>query len=87
MRPIAAPLLAIRAGISLLGFGFILVHRPFGSAGPQPRVISPTLFLAALYAFGLGIVALNTIVAWYAYKVTARQTDSSATPGSFRQVA
>ena len=27
----------------------------------------------ALYAIGLGIVALNILIAWYAYKITARR--------------
>jgi hypothetical protein len=87
MRPVAAHLLAIRAGISFLSYLFILVRHPFSSTSPQPRIIGPTLLRVAIYAMGLGIVALNTFIAWYAYSITGRQTDIAERPGSFHETA
>jgi hypothetical protein len=73
MRPVAAPLLAIRAIISLLDYLYILTRHPFSNVGYRPQIISSAMIHGAIYVIGLGIVALNISIAGYAYKITARR--------------
>jgi hypothetical protein len=82
MRPVAAHLLAIRAAITLLVYLFIVIHHPFNVTQRPPRLISPTMVHGAIYVIGLGIVALNMSIAWYAYNITVRRIDDIARPRS-----
>jgi hypothetical protein len=73
MRPVAAPLLAIRAIISLLDYLYILTRHPFTIVEHRPQIIGSAMIYGARYVIGLGIVALNISIAWYAYKITGRR--------------
>jgi hypothetical protein len=72
LRPAAAYVLAIRAVISLSAYLIILMNHPFSVPTRPPHIISPTLLHGVFYVIGLGTVALNISIAWYAYSITAR---------------
>jgi hypothetical protein len=79
MHRAAAPLLAVRACITLVFYISALAHLPPRLAPLHGRVIH---HLTAIYwsarAFGFGIVLLNAAIAWYVYNVTSPRRQRAA---------
>jgi len=64
-------LLATRAAISLVSYILILARTTPSLPTRHARLIGPTMIHWITYVIGLGIVLLNTSIAWYVYDSTS----------------